>query len=385
MIATIIREAKILFVPPASPASLEEKVISGFSAFMGIGFVLFISQTFLSANQAPLIVASMGASSVLLFAVPQGPMSQPWAFAGGHLISAFIGISCAKIIADPSVAAASAVGLAITVMYLSRCLHPPGAACALAAVVSGQAVLDMGYQFLLTPVLINVVVLLAWAMVINNILPKRCYPNTLKLHNKSINAKPVQANPLSIQKEDLQATLKEMDVYVDVSDDELTQIFNLSAMRAKRKLMGEVLCKDVMASPVISAQYGDDVEHLWSLMTNHEVRGIPVIDRVNQVIGIVTISDFLKQIKPQKNVPLVDRMAYFLKKTQGLTTEKSEYAGHLMTSSVVTINENKHILEVSAIFHGHDIHYLPVVDDRNKLVGMLTPKSIMLPIIQTTS
>ena len=75
-----------------------EKLISGFGGFIGIFFILFISKHFISTDDATLVVASMGASAVLLFAVPHGPLSQPWALGCGQLVSAFIGVSCYQLI-----------------------------------------------------------------------------------------------------------------------------------------------------------------------------------------------------------------------------------------------------------------------------------------------
>ena len=89
-----------------------EKLVSALGAFLGISVVFFSSTYFLQGEASYLIVASMGASAVLLFAVPHGPLSQPWSLIGGHFISAIIGVSCAKFIPDIFIAAPLAVGLA---------------------------------------------------------------------------------------------------------------------------------------------------------------------------------------------------------------------------------------------------------------------------------
>ena len=133
-----------------------EKLVSAFGAFLGIYLVFYTSTFFLRETSSYLIVASMGASAVLLFAVPHGPLSQPWSLIGGHLVSALIGVSCAKLIPDVFIAAPVAVGIAVGAMYYFHCIHPPGGATALSAVVGGYEVQQLGYQFIITPVLINV-------------------------------------------------------------------------------------------------------------------------------------------------------------------------------------------------------------------------------------
>jgi len=153
-----------------------EKWISGAGGLSGILGVLLISQAYLGLSGSASLVASMGASAVLLFAVPHGPLSQPWAVFGGHLVSATIGVGCASLHADPLIASALAVALAISAMHYLRCIHPPGGATALTAVAGGESVHAMGFQFVLTPVLLNVLVILLIAMLFNIPFPWRRYP-----------------------------------------------------------------------------------------------------------------------------------------------------------------------------------------------------------------
>jgi len=141
---------------------------------MAIGSVLAVSRWSVGQNDAALLVASMGASAVLLFGVPEGPLSRPWSVFGGHVISAFIGVACARGISDAASAAPIAVGLAILVMSICRCTHPPGGATALSAVIGGPTIHDMGVQYVFTPVLLNACVMLAVAWLFH--LPTARYP-----------------------------------------------------------------------------------------------------------------------------------------------------------------------------------------------------------------
>jgi len=140
---------------------------------------MLISQAQLGAAGSVGLVASMGASAVLLFAVPHGPLSQPWAVFAGHLVSALIGVACSRAIDDPALAGPLAVGLAIGAMHYLRCIHPPGGATALSAVLGGETVQQLGYWFVLTPVLLNALTLLAIALVFNYPFPWRRYPRVL--------------------------------------------------------------------------------------------------------------------------------------------------------------------------------------------------------------
>ncbi len=153
-----------------------EKWVSGAGGLTGILGVMLVSQAYLGLSGSAGLVASMGASAVLLFAVPHGPLSQPWAVFGGHLVSATIGVSCAMLHTDPIIACALAVALAISAMYYLRCIHPPGGATALTAVAGGDAVHALGFHYVLTPVLLNVLVILLVAILFNWPFPWRRYP-----------------------------------------------------------------------------------------------------------------------------------------------------------------------------------------------------------------
>ena len=214
--------------------SHRERLVSALGGFIGIFAVLLVSLQFLPVQSAALIVASMGASAVLVFAVPHGKLSQPWALIGGHVLSAYIGVTCARYIDSTTLAAAIAVGAAIGVMHYARCLHPPGGASALAAVVSGSAVHEMGYQFVLTPVLLNALVILLVAVLFNALLPWRLYPaglaNLRSLEKAS--GTTTLSSQSDLQSSDIQFALTKMDLLLDVTEDDLARIYQLARQHA---------------------------------------------------------------------------------------------------------------------------------------------------------
>jgi CBS-domain-containing membrane protein len=166
------------------PVSHREAVVSGLGGCAAIVAVLLVSGMFVGADSAALLVASMGASAVLLFAVPHGGLSQPWAVVGGHVCSAVVGSACAMLIGPKLLAAALAVGLAIGVMQLMRCIHPPGGATALSAVIGGPGVHALGFGYVFTPVLLNAAVIVLVAVAFNGLFGWRRYPAALAAREK---------------------------------------------------------------------------------------------------------------------------------------------------------------------------------------------------------
>lgn len=215
-------------------ASHREKIVSAIGGVISIFGILAVSQYFVGESGAQLIIASMGASTVLLFAVPHGQLSQPWALVGGHLVCAVIGVTCARYIGNPVLAASLAVGLAVGAMYYLRCIHPPGGATALSCVIGGPAVHAMGYQYVLTPVMMNVLIILLIAVLFNYPFAWRRYPAYLGRLAKQKMAGPAETyHP--IEHADFVYALSQLDSFVDVSEDELLRIYTLATGQARQR------------------------------------------------------------------------------------------------------------------------------------------------------
>ena len=135
-------------------------------AFFATLCASFFSFNILQAENHPMILASTGASAMLIFAIPHSPVSQPWPLVGGHIISAFIGISAYYLIPDPIVASSAAIGVAMLLMHHTGSMHPPGGATAVTAVIGGSSVHELGYYFIIVPVFFNSIILLSIAMAI---------------------------------------------------------------------------------------------------------------------------------------------------------------------------------------------------------------------------
>ena len=153
--------------------SWQEKLRSAFGALIGLALVLVLAKYLGDLNGTnEWLIASLGASALLVFAIPQSPMAQPWAVIGGNSISAVVGITLNHFVSEPLISMPAGVALSILGMFYLRCLHPPAAAVAL-IVISGQI---MHYRFALFPVLVDSVLLIIAGAIYNNLTGKR-YPN----------------------------------------------------------------------------------------------------------------------------------------------------------------------------------------------------------------
>lgn len=217
-------------VPPPSPTGMRALGRIGWlrgalGATLAILVTGWLSQLTLADSPAlPWLVASMGASAVLVFVLPASPLAQPWAVFGGHLIAAVLGMAAHWLLPVPPLAAAVAVGSAIAAMSVARCLHPPAGGTALLTALPTPAVLAAGPAFLLAPLLLNVVVLLAMGFTWNR-LTGHSYP-----HRPA--PIPTPANWVGhIEDQDVDDVLENWDEVLDIGREDLLALMH--AVEAK--------------------------------------------------------------------------------------------------------------------------------------------------------
>lgn len=167
----------------------KEHFWSFIGAFFGIGIIAFLQSYYLLEQENVFLIGSFGASSVLIYGAIQSPLAQPRNLVGGHVLSALVGVTVYQIVPDILwLSAPLAVALSIVLMQYTKTLHPPGGATALIAVTSTGKIPELGYWYVLSPVLSGCIILLLVALFFNNITKNRSYPTSNKwkklLHKK---------------------------------------------------------------------------------------------------------------------------------------------------------------------------------------------------------
>ena len=354
--------------------SIKSKLLSVASSFIAILIVAWVTQKSGVSASYPIIVASMGASAVILFIMPHSPLAQPWPLIGGHLVSAIIGITCTQLFADTIVASACASGGSVLAMLLLRCLHPPGAATALTPIIAGDPANFMNYSFVLMPVGVNVAIMLVMAIAINRWVLRYDYPtNTYQGDNKKLKhdtlIQPSQRTGISEQ--DLEQALENMDMFMDVSAGDLSKLLSDAQMQSFKRYSGNITCADIMIKNIPTVEYGTEVEEAWKIMQSEKLKAMPVIDRAKRVIGIITWNDFFKFITVGANESFQENFRAFIRRSSDVSTDKPESVGHIMTSSVSVLPESTHIADLIPLMSNQGYRQIPIVNNEKRLVGMV--------------
>jgi CBS domain-containing membrane protein len=372
------------FLPPKNTGDLAEQMRASFGALAGLALTGVICFVVLGdANVSISLIAPMGATAVLLFCIPASPLAQPWSILGGNLIATLIGVTCAHVVANVVLAAALAGSLAIAAMFLLRCLHPPSGAIALTAVLGGPAVHAAGYHFLL-PVLLNSTVMLLGALAYNNATGRR-YPHAQHLlHSNPHETKDaVPTTRLGFTPEDLDAVLQRYNQILDVSRDDLEEIFLQTEMHAYRRRFGVIVCADIMSRDVVTAVFSTELDEAWQLMQQHHIAAMPVLNSARRLIGIVSQSDFLQQLGLGDYLTVGERLRRLLRRTLGIYSSKPEVVGQIMTVEVTTALDTTPIIELVPLMADAGLHHIPVVDDAGRFMGIVTQSDVIAALYES--
>lgn len=353
-------------------------MLSVVATFIAILVVAYVGFELITPYQHPVLVASMGASALLLLVIPNSPLAQPYPFVVGHLVPAFVGVVCARIFNDIYLGAAFTVSLSLLAMYLLNCLHPPGGAAALVPIISvdHQA---LGFEYLLLPVLINVLTMLLLAVLMNKYFLKREYPVRLD-HKTGTDHHHNDPNPmgrLGISTEDMHAALKDFNAYLNITEKDLAKIYNDAQSKAYTRKFGEVRCRDIMSKDVKVVEFGTDLEEAWALLRFHKVKILPVVDKVNRVIGVISLVDFLKRADLKTYESFAEKLVAFIRKSTTIHTEKPEAVGQIMASPAFTVSEDAYIASLVPLLSDRGLHHIPVVDKEHRLVGIITQSDLI--------
>jgi len=333
--------------PLAIDARERLRVTAG--AALGVLMTAWLCQSIGAATGVgwPWLVAPMGATAVLVFAVPASPMAQPWPVIGGNLLSTLVGIACARWVGPPALAVTVAVTGAIAVMFAARCLHPPGGACALLAALAG--VTDPA--FTLFPVLANSVLLVLIGLAYHRVTRRAAAATPL-------DAAAPRGTTGDTVDADLDAVIARYNQVLDIRRDDLKALLEDTQLLGYQRKLANIRCGDIMSRKLITANAATPLPAAWALFREHRIKALPVVDATGGIVGIVTPADFERRDPPADTV------------------------AQIMTRKVRVASGDRHLVELIPLFGSTGHHHIPIVDAGGRLVGIITQSDVMAALCE---
>ena len=332
---------------------------------LGVFITAVVSHYIGRMESLPWVIAPIAASGVLAFGLPASPLAQPWAVVGGNTLSALVGVACASLIPLPELAGGVAVSTAIALMLLLRCLHPPGAATALLMAVTGVT----QPLFALFPVMFNSVLLVALAIVYNKATGRQ-YP-----HRQMPVEHPASSGRRATEA-DLDAVLARHNQLLDVSRDDLQKLLAQTQVRAYERRLADRRSADLMLRDPPVVGENTPLQKAWLLLQQGAVGALPVVDADRRVVGIVTVADFVKTAGIDFQHSLTDRLRGAIR-WKPLRSSKPETVGEIMSRTVHVTSSARHLPDLMAYFARTHHHTLPVLDEHERLVGLISQSDLI--------
>jgi CBS domain-containing membrane protein len=332
-----------------SPIRPIDALRGGAGALLGLLFAGLLGRFAVGGGDwlHPLLVAPIGASAVLVFAVPASPLAQPRSVLGGNIVSALVGITVAMLVPQTLVAAPLAVGAAIATMMLLGCLHPPGGAVALICVIGGPKVAEAGYLFAFNPVAVDSLLLTGAGMIWGR-LTGHSYPHRPPVAPASPHGTkdPAPAARIGYSTTDLDVALARYGELLDVSREDLDALFREVELSAAQRLHSQIRCGDVMSRDVISLHHDQSAESALAYMREHDLRAAPVVDAENRVIGMARRAE--------------------------LQTNRRRKVEAALDPFVHKVMEGTPVAALLPILSSGHTHEAMVVDGERRLIGVIT-------------
>ncbi|KZD02549.1 MULTISPECIES: HPP family protein [unclassified Thalassospira] len=273
---------------PAMPFGTPiEATRAGGGALIGLGLAGFLLSLPELQGAGLYLIAPFGATSVLLFAVPNSPLAQPWSAIVGNSVAALAGVAVCLMVDDPVLRVALAVGLGISAMIVARAVHPPGGAVAMVAALNPDMVADLGFRFAVTPVAvvtaILVLVAIAYARLTGRTYPFRHFDDK-GLHRTADRA-PIER--LGLDEDELNAILQQYSQSLNLGIEDLARLIGAAELQAASHRAGPMTARDIMSRDLVTVEAETPLGEVADLFRKHGFTSLPVIGADGQFIGVI--------------------------------------------------------------------------------------------------
>ncbi|WP_323764127.1 HPP family protein [Marinovum sp.] len=274
--------------PAVARAPPTEAIRAGIGACVGLGLTgLLILSPVVDLELGLYLVAPFGASSVLLFAVPNSPLAQPFSAIVGNTVAALVGVAVCLILTDPLTRIALGVGLAIVATILCRAVHPPAGAVAMTAAMSPEAMANLGFWFALAPIGIGTASLVVLAAIYARLTGRRYPFRQFDEPNRHGTADAEPPERLGLSEDELTAILERYRQSFNLGVEDLARLIGAAELQAASHRTGPLVAADLMSRNLITVRPDTPLIEVADLFRRHRFTSLPVVDEEGVFLGVI--------------------------------------------------------------------------------------------------
>ncbi len=279
------------FGPAIPQTRVHESLRAALGAGLGLlltGAILYLISPTASLLIHPLLIAPFAASAVLIFAVPNSPLAQPWAVVVGNSVAALIGLITIQLLPVPLLAAALAVLLTLLATAVLRATHPPAGAAAMAVVLAFHTDAPTPLVFALHPVLTGSVSLVVAGMMWNR-ATGRVYPFRQSAPAPHGTADKPPERRHAPTPEILAATLNRLRLGANVGVEDLARLIDAAEAESAGAALGQITAAQIMSRDLVTVAPDTALADLAASFRAHRFKSLPIRDVAGRYAGCVTI------------------------------------------------------------------------------------------------
>ena len=284
LIHPLLRALSPAIPRPPLPEAIRAAIGAGIGLFL-TGILLYLITPTASLLGNPLLIAPFAASAVLIFAVPNSPLAQPWAVVVGNTAAALIGLATIHVYPQPLPAAAIAVLLALLATAALRATHPPAGAAAMAMVLAPH---PAPLSFALHPVLTGSVLLVLFGVLWNR-TTGRVYPFRQAPPPAHGTADKTPERRLAPSRETLANALQRLRLGANIGVEDLARVIETAEAETAAHALGQITADEIMSRDLITALPETTLPDLVRAFRDHRFKSLPIRDDAGRYQGCVTI------------------------------------------------------------------------------------------------
>lgn len=370
--------------PVIAPVSAREALRAGLGALIGLVLTgLFLLSPQVDLDLGLYLVAPFGASSVLLFAVPNSPLAQPWSAIVGNTVAAIVGVAVCLLVPDPVLRIGLAVGLAITATILCRAIHPPAGAVAMTAAMSPDAIADLGFWFVLTPIAVGTVALVLLATVYARLTGRRYPFRQFDEPTQHGTKDPEPAERLGLSEQELTEILERYSQSFNIGVKDLARLIGAAELQAAVHSAGPLTAQDIMSSNLVTVGPDTALGTIADLFRQHRFTAIPVVGPDMDFQGVIFQMHLITQAREDA---LRLRRSYLsaLKRLLNAEREKPLKAASIMSVAIPQAAINTPIGALLHLMADGDTDAVPVIEGE-KIVGIVTRTDLIAALARNAA
>lgn len=357
--------------PAMAHVSGAEALRAGLGAAIGLALTgLFLLSPQVDTTLGLYLVAPFGASSVLLFAVPNSPLAQPWSAIVGNTVAALVAVAVSLLVADPTLRIALSVGLAIIATFLCRAVHPPAGAVAMTAAMSPETIAHLGFWFALAPVAIGTtaLVLLAtlYARLTGRRYPFRQFDDPSKHGTEDRNP----TERLGLSETELTNILERLNQSLNLGVEDLARLIGAAELQAATHASGPLTAQDIMSRNLVTVGPQTALGDIAELFRQHRFTSLPVVEAGDVFQGIIFQMHLITQVRAEA-LRFDGGYGAALRRLLDRKRPRPVVASDIMSATGPRVMADTPIGVLLSMMADGDTDAVPVIED-DRIVGIVT-------------